>query len=213
MMGMATTYLNRNLILKNTVRTAVSVIAMKHVRTAVDYGHSVTISLVVVLAASVFLPNGSYRSGGAVVSINALAAPFKDYGSSELGVGVIAVLIFGVLLFTRRRPQRSEYGTVLVYAGILGLILPDLWLRNSMTVTEGTRSRTVDVTFEYGYWINFSIVVVLLSVSSFFLWNERREHLLTKEVRGLTDSRRSKRDPRRGFDVTAIRVENFSRKQ
>lgn len=145
----------------------------------VNYGRAVTISLIVVLAASVFLPNGSYRLGGAVVSINALAAPFKDYGTSELGVGVIAVLIIGVLWFTRRRHQKSEYGTMFAYAGILGLILPDLWLRNTMTVTDGTRSRTVDVKFEYGYWLNISIVVVLLAVSSFVLWNERHEHLLT----------------------------------
>jgi hypothetical protein len=157
---------------------------MERARTVTNHGRAITIGLSVILAASVFLPNGSYRSGSAVVSINALAAPFEDYGSTEFAIGVIVMLIVGALWATRWRPQHSEFGTVAAYAGILGLILPDLWLRNSMTVTDGTGSRRVDVNVEWGFWLNISIVVVLLVVSSFFLWSEHRSHPTSRAVRG-----------------------------
>ena len=112
MMGMAPTYPSGNLVPKFTVSAPSSVSAMERAPTVINNGRAITIGLSVVLAASVFLPNGSYRSGSAVVSINALAAPFEDYGSTEFGIGVIVMLIVGALWATRWRPQHSEFGTV-----------------------------------------------------------------------------------------------------
>jgi hypothetical protein len=63
--------------------------------------------------------------------------------------------------------------TVVVYAGILGLILPDLWLRNTTTVTTGAHARTFGVGFEYGFWANLALVLALLTVSSLLTLQER----------------------------------------
>ncbi|HEV3188305.1 MAG TPA: hypothetical protein VGZ04_09720 [Acidimicrobiales bacterium] len=145
---------------------------MERSRTA-KYGRALTLSLSVALALGVFLPNGSYRISGNVVLLNALSAPFSDYGSSELGVGVIVLVVVGALWATRRRPKQSELGAVIAYAGILGLILPDLWLRNTTTVTNGAHARTMNVSFVYGFWINLSVVVLLVTVSSLLVVQER----------------------------------------
>ncbi|MHB8380075.1 MAG: hypothetical protein ACYDB2_09215 [Acidimicrobiales bacterium] len=153
-----------------------SVTAMQRSGSVVHYGRTVTLSLSVVLAATVSLPNGSYRLGRTLVSVDALSPPFSDYGSSELAIGVVVVLVIGGLWATRRRPKQSDFGTVVVYAGILGLILPDLWLRNTLTLSAGAASRTVGVQVAYGYWLNLSIVLAVVAVSAFVVWNERRQH-------------------------------------
>jgi len=171
-MGMSTRYRSENVVPMDEPTSSTSVGAMERSRT-VNYGRALTLGLSVALALGVFLPNGSYRIGRDVVLLNALSAPFNDYGSSELGVGVIVLLVMGALWATRWRPKQSELGTVIAYAGILGLILPDLWLRNATTVTNGTHARTLNVRFEYGFWVNLSAVVVLLSASSILLLQER----------------------------------------
>ncbi len=150
---------------------------MLRVRSPDTYGRALTLCAILLLAASVFLPNGSYKGAGGLVSINALSAPFFDYGITELGVGVVAVLSVAAVWVRRRRPHQSALGTFIVFAGVLGLLLPDLWLRTTLTLTAGATSRTVPVTLALGFWLNLSTVLVIVLISSVAMLSQPRQLL------------------------------------
>ena len=141
----------------------------------VTNGWAAAEALSLILVAIVFLPNGSYRSGGSVVHINALTAAFGDYGSLEFGL-VVVVALLTILQRVRhwRKPRRSAWGFIVVYAGVLGELLPDSWSRNTISVLKGARYQSVDVKLQYGFWLNLALVAGILIISSVVLWREPR---------------------------------------
>ena len=141
----------------------------------VRYGRSAVIALALILVAVDFLPNGSYQSGGSIVRINAMSSPFVDYGGTEIGV-VIVVAFLALLAWAShwRGVPWSAWGSVAVVAGLLGTLLPDLWTRNTISVLKGLGHQVLSVKLQYGFWLNLSLVLTILLVSSFVLWNEPR---------------------------------------
>ena len=115
--------------------------------------------------------------GRSVMRINALSSPFSDYGVVEIGVVIIVILL---TLLTRdeqwRGGRTSAWGSVFFCAGLLGALLPDLWMRNTISVSHGVEHQIIAVTLQYGFWINLSLVVTLLIISSIVLWNEPRSN-------------------------------------
>jgi len=145
---------------------------------AVKYGRPAVFGLSWILAAVVFLPNGSYSSGSSVVHLNALSSPFVDYGGYEVGVVVVvALLTVIVLLRGWRLPRQSAWGFVFGYAGVLGFILPDLWTRNAISVLNNLKYHDFSVKLQYGFWLNLSLIATLLIISSVVLLNESRSSL------------------------------------
>ncbi len=141
------------------------------------YGQIAMVTLDLVLGAVTFLPNGSYISGRSVTRINALSSPFSDYGVVEIGIVIIVILL---TLLTRDKQWRggrtSTWGSVFVCAGLLGTLLPDLWMPNTISVSPGAEHHIITVTLQYGFWINLSLVVTLSLISSIVLWNEPRSN-------------------------------------
>ncbi len=141
----------------------------------VRYGRIAVVTLGLILVAVDFLPNGSYWTGGSVVHINALSSPFGDYGVTEVCiVAVVAVLTFLTWAWHRRRARKSAWGSVFVCAGLLGILLPDLWTRNTISVSKGAGYHVIGVKLQYGFWLNLSLVAILFIISSAVLWNEPR---------------------------------------
>ena len=141
----------------------------------VKYGRIAVVTLGLTLGAVTFLPNGSYMSGRSVMRINALSSPFSDYGVVEIGI-VVVVILLTLLTWARqwREVRKSAWGSVFICAGLLGTLLPDLWRHNTISVSQGVGHQFVAVTLQYGFWINLSLVVTLLIISSIVLWNEPR---------------------------------------
>jgi hypothetical protein len=141
----------------------------------VKYGGIAVVGLSLILVAVVFLPNGSYWSDNSVVHINALSSPFDDYGGTEVGV-VIVVALLTFLTWVRhwRGVRKSVWGAVFVCAGLLGTLLPDLWTRNTISISKGVGHQVIGVKLQYGFWLNLSLVATLFIISSVVLWNEPR---------------------------------------
>ncbi len=139
----------------------------------VTYGRIAIVALGLTLGTIVFLPNGSYISGRSVVRINALSSPFSDYGVVEISVVVVVVLL---TLLTWARQSRggriSAWGSVFVCAGLLGILLPDMWQRNIISVPQGVGYKDIAVKLQYGFWMNLTLVATVLVISSIVLWNE-----------------------------------------
>lgn len=153
----------------------------------VKYGRIAIITLGLTLGVVTFLPNGSYMSGRSVMRINALSSPFSDYGVVEISI-VVVVILLTLLTWARqwREVRKSAWGSVFICAGLLGTLLPDLWRRNTVFVSQDVGHQAIAVTLQYGFWINLSLVVTLLIISSIVLWNEPR---LNRQARyGNTDA-------------------------
>ncbi len=141
----------------------------------VKYGRIAIVALGLTLSTIVFLPNGSYIWGRSVVRINALSSPFSDYGIVEVSVVVVMVML---TLLTWARQSRggriSAWGSVYVCAGLLGILLPDMWQRNIISLPQGGGYKDIAVKLQYGFWMNLTLVATALVISSIVLWNEPR---------------------------------------
>ena len=123
--------------------------------------------------AVVFLPNGAYASGRSTIHVNALSSPFSDYGFSEV---VLTALMFALPTLERVRRRRglgpSPWALVFVVAGVLGSLLPDSWLQNTISIVRDGTRETIAVQLQYGYWLNLALVAAILAISVALLWRD-----------------------------------------
>ena len=120
----------------------------------------------VALAATVFLPMGEYHVAHRLIRVNALSNTFGDFGIAQLTFG--AFVVIEELAFVRSRFRQRGYSLAVFSMGLVGLVLPDIWTRNVVTVFRGTAETKAPVRLAAGFWFNL-VAVVLLCVSSLVL--------------------------------------------
>jgi hypothetical protein len=127
------------------------------------------------LVGLVFLNAGRYPLHGAYVYLSGVVPPFSDYG--YLIIGTATLMLVAMVLSRIRRggwlPQPISY--VMLSAGVLGLMLPDVLSPGARSIRVSSHLRDVPVTLALGFWVTIlGALLLFVFASSIVLVSIRR---------------------------------------